>query len=265
MRNLLQFISKHHALLLFLLLELTALLLLIQNNHFRKAAFLNSTSGISAQVYESRHELKSYLSLKEINKELALENEKLKTLLSQEPVMDSSYMNHQFIYAEVINNSTSKRNNYLTLNRGKRHGVKKGMGVITPQGIIGIVKETSNRFSSVLSVLHSQSKVSVILKKNHYFGSLEWPGHSYREALVKDIPSHVEVNIGDTIISSGYSTIFPSATPIGLVQEINTKPNSKFHELDITFIEDFKQLKLVYICKSNFQEEKSNLEASNND
>ncbi len=265
MRNLLQFISKHHVLLLFILLEFFSFLLIVQNNHFRRAAFINSTNGVTANAFATVYHWQDYFSLKSANQELASENANLKSLLSQQNSNDSIASNYPYDYlpAVVINNSVAKRNNYLTLDKGSVHGVKKGMGVITPQGVIGIVKETSNHFSSVLSVLHSKSKVSVVLQKNHYFGSLEWKGNSYRKAIVKDIPSHVDLTIGDTILTSGYSTIFPTQIPVGIISAINTKPNKNFHELELTFLEDFNKLKYVYITQSTLDTEQNILESGN--
>ena len=196
---------------------------------------------------------------------LNCENANLKSLLSQKNSNHSIASSYPYDYlpAVVINNSVANRNNYLTLDKGSVHGVKKGMGVITPQGVIGIVKATSNHFSSVLSVLHSKSKVSVVLQKNHYFGSLEWKGNSYRKAIVKDIPSHVDLTIGDTMLTSGYSTIFPTQIPVGIISAINTKPNKNFHELELTFLEDFKKLKYVYITQSTLDTEQNILESDN--
>lgn len=265
MRNLLQFISKHHVLLLFILLEFFSFLLIVQNNHFRRAAFINSTNGVTANAFATVYDWKDYFSLKTANQQLAIENAKLKSLLSKKNSEDSISSNypHNYLTATVINNSIAKRNNYLTLDKGSMHGVQKGMGVITPQGVVGIVKETSKHFCSVLSVLHSKSKVSVVLQKNNYFGSMEWKGSNYRKAIVKDIPSHVELAVGDTILTSGYSTIFPTQIPIGTISAINTKSNKNFHELELTFLEDFKQLKYVYITEGALDKEQNELEQSN--
>ena len=140
---------------------------------------------------------------------LLIENAKLKSLISyQNNDTISSTDPFQYISATIINNSVANANNYLTLDKGKIDGVKKGMGVISERGVIGIVKETSKRYSTVLSILHSQSKLSVAIKKNNHFGSLQWDGKSYKKARIYDIPSHVKLTIGDTIITSGFSHIF---------------------------------------------------------
>ena len=265
MRNLVQFINKHHVLILFILLEIFSLFLIIQNNTFHKSAFINSTNSITANSFEIVNKIENYFSLKSTNELLAEENAKLKTLLSKQNTGDNIASNspNQHIMAMVINNSVSKRNNYLTLDKGRAHGIEKGMGVVTSRGVIGIIKEVSTNFASVLSILHSKSRVSVLVKNSHYFGSLEWMGSSFLEASVNDIPSHVELSTGDTIITSGYSHIFPANIPIGTITEIETNPNKNFHEIKILFLEDFKKLKFVYASKLILKQELNNLEKSN--
>ena len=263
MHNLLEFINKHNHLLLFILLESFALFLIVQNSQFHKAAFLNSTNSITANSFTAISNIKNYFSLKKTNDLLLLENAKLKSLISyQNSDSIASTDPYKYISATVINNSVAKANNYLTLDKGKIDGIKKGMGVITEKGVVGIVKETSKRYSTVLSILHSQSKLSVAIKKNHHFGSLQWDGESYKKAPIHDIPSHVKLNIGDTIITSGFSHIFPSKIDLGLISEIDTKSEDKFHKIKMTFIEDLKQLRYVNVCESLFKTEKIKLEKS---
>tara|TARA_B100000886_G_scaffold339770_1_gene306266 strand:+ start:16127 stop:16927 length:801 start_codon:yes stop_codon:yes gene_type:complete len=263
MRNLLDFINKYNHLLLFIFLESFALFLIFQNSQFHKAAFLNSTNSVSANSFSIISNIKEYFSLKETNNLLLIENAKLKSLISYQNIDNiSSSDPFQYISATIINNSVAKANNYLTLDKGKIDGIKKGMGVISERGVIGIVKETSKRYSMVLSILHSQSKLSVAIKKNNHFGSLQWDGISYKKARIYDIPSHVKLNIGDTIVTSGFSHIFPSKIDVGIISEINTQNDDKFHNIKMTFIEDFKQLRYVNVCESINKNEKIYIEKS---
>ena len=263
MRNLLEFINKHNHLLLFIFLESCALFLIFQNSQFHKSAFLNSTNSVTANSFTVISYIREYFSLKEINNLLLIENAKLKSLISyQNTDTISSSDPFQYISATIINNSVAKANNYLTLDKGKIDGVKKGMGVISERGVIGIVKETSERYSTVLSILHSQSKLSVAIKKNNHFGSLQWDGISYKKARIYDVPSHVKLKIGDTIITSGFSHIFPSKIDLGIISKIDTENDDKFHNIRMTFIEDLKQLRYVNICESINKNEKINLEKS---
>ena len=266
MRNLIQLIIKHNQFLFFISIEVLALFLIIQNNHFQRSAFINSTNGITASIYQRLTNLNSYFSLKTTNELLLEENAKLLSLNSLEknnPLIVDYDIN--YISSKVINNSVALRNNYLTLNKGKLDGVKKEMGVISSNGIVGIIKETSDHFSTVMSVLHGKTKISVKLKKNNHFGSLEWDGFSYRTAKIKDIPNHVNLKINDTVISSGFSSKFPENIPIGIISKIKTSPNDKFHKANILFFENFKELNHVMICRSSLMEEKKELELSNNE
>ena len=251
MRNLIELINKHNHFILFFLLELIAFSLVIQNNNFQRAAFINSTNGITANGYKAISQLKYYLSLKTTNDLLLIENASLKSLLTyQKNDSISSAMPFHFIAARVVNLSVARANNYITLDKGKADGVRKGMGVVTQKGVIGIVKEVSTHFSSIISVLHSKSKVSIVVHKNNHFGSLQWDGKNYKRAKILDIPSHVDVEIGDTIITSGFSNIFPANIALGTISKINTQDDDKFHDIKMVFLEDFKELKFVTICHS---------------
>ena len=262
MYNLIKFINKHHVLLLFVFLEILCLIMIVQNNKFYRSSFINSTNKVTSNIFSNFNKLENYFSLKLTNELLAEENAKLKFLLSQKNknVAFESNLSRKYISARIINNSVSKRNNYLTLNKGRLHGVKKGMGVTTHLGVIGIIKEVSDNFSSVISILHSKSKLSVILKKSNYFGTLEWDGRNYLKANLNDIPSHVKISIGDTIVTSGYSHIFQSEIPIGIISRIKTKPNKNFHEIKIKFLEDFKKIKYVNLNELVFKNELKILE-----
>jgi len=139
------------------------------------------------------------------------------------------------------------------------------MGVISSKGVVGIIKNVSDHFSSVMSVLHEKNKLSAKIKKSGYYGSLVWEGNNYREAELKDIPNHVKLAIGDTIVTSGYSSIFPENILIGTVKEFDLPKGNNFYNIKIEFTEDYKNLSHVYIVRSLLKEEKEKLEAQNQD
>jgi len=266
MRNLIELINKYNHQILFIFLEVFAFFLIIQNNSFQKAAFINSTNGITATSFLVISDVKSYFSLKSTNELLLMENAKLKSLISyQQKDSISSISASHYIPATIINKSVARPNNYITIDKGKIDGIKKGMGVVSNNGVIGIVKETSKHFSSILSILHSKSKVSIVIKKNNHFGSLQWDGKSYKKAKIYDIPSHVDLKIGDTITTSGFSYIFPSKTIVGVISDIKTKDDDKFHNLRMSFIEDLKEVKYVNVCQPLKKEEKEILETQLNE
>lgn len=271
MRNLLGFLSRNSFFLFFLLLEGLAALLLFQNNRFQRSEFLNSSNAASGSFYQLVNNATKYLDLAEINEQLAAENADLRRQLTGSKIEifgrnfiinDTVYQQaYNFTEATVINNTVSKANNYITLDKGTLAGVKEGMGVIGPQGIVGIVKTVSTRFSSVMTILHSQSKISAKLKDQNYFGSLVWDGKDYQYGQLIDIPKHVNLMLGDTIVSSGFSSIFPTGINLATITNIEKPQGNNFYDITVKFINDFKKLEKVYVVKNILREEQNQLEA----
>jgi rod shape-determining protein MreC len=160
----------------------------------------------------------------------------------------------------VINNSVNKINNYITLNVGYSQGVRQDMGVVGPDGIVGVVRNVSANYSTVISVLNSKFKGSVKLQSNDYFGTLSWPGVDYREGVVTEIPGHAPVYEGDVIITSGFSTIFPEGEMVGTVTKVGRTPAGSFYELYVRLNQDFKKLTRVYVIRNFNKVEQEKLE-----
>jgi rod shape-determining protein MreC len=210
------------------------------------------------------------LSLKTANKILAEENAQLlnrqkssfiKTDNKLFVVNDTLYQQeYTYVTAKVISNSVNRINNYLTLNKGSRLGIKKNMGVISSQGIVGIVKDVSENFCTVYSVLHSKSKISAKLKKGNNVGTILWNGNDYRIVTMKDVPTHVKIRIGDTVISSGYSLMFPEGIPIGSVYSYDINKGKDFYEIKVRLYNDLNNISYVYIVKNLMKEELTDLE-----
>ncbi len=270
MRSLLNFLVRYHYFILFILIECFSIVLLIQYNDYQKASFLNSSSSISGRVYLTFHSVYEYVNLKSANKEL---NETISSYRNQSKdaykdnqirlmdVLDSVYLQkYQFIPCQVINNSTNKQNNYLTLNVGKHQGVGMEMAVVSPKGIVGVVKDVSENFASVISVLNQNLKISAMIKNSGYFGTLYWDGINYRYAIMSDLPNHIVVRKGDEIITSGYSAMFPKGETIGVVEEINDSKSSDFMSLKIKLAVDFKNVTNVMVIKNLLHDEQQNLE-----
>jgi rod shape-determining protein MreC len=271
MRNLLGFLSRNSFFLFFLFLEGVAALLLFQNNRFQRSEFLNSSNAASGSFYQLVNNATMYFDLAEINEQLAAENADLRRQLTGSKIEifgknfiinDTVYQQaYNFTEATVINSTVSKANNYITLNKGSFAGVEAGMGVIGPQGIIGIVKTVSTRFSSVMTVLHTQSKVSAKLKDQRYLGSLVWDGKDYQYGQLIDIPKNANVMLGDTVISSGYSSIFPTGINLATVTSIEKPEGKNFYDITVKLINDFKKIEKVYVVKNVLREEQDKLEA----
>ncbi|MFH1320401.1 MAG: rod shape-determining protein MreC [Bacteroidota bacterium] len=270
MRNLFEFIWKNHFVFLFIFLEIIASFFILQNNSFHKASFINSSNFFSASILNTFDNITGYLRLRSTNELLAAENEKLysQSILSfikyynREFQCNDSIYKQQYTYlsALVINNSICRRNNYLTLNKGKNQGVQPGMGVISGNGIVGIVKDVSDRYSSVLSVLNKNARISAKIKKNGYFGSVIWDGADFQIVTLLDIPKHVKINKGDTIITSGYSSIFPDGILIGTIIDFIIEPGGNSHTISVKLSTDFSRLSYVYIVNNLTKEEQKSLE-----
>ena len=214
--------------------------------------------------------LNKYFSLKEKNKVLLDENVRIKNLLSKYDLKNKKYVNvnnDYFLYnsARVINNSVFKRNNFLTINKGSRDGIKIGQGIIITDGIVGIVKNVSKNYSLAISVLNKKTNVSVKFKKNNYVGSLKWNGYNYKKGEVKDVMNHIDISVGDTIVTSGYGTIFPKDINIGVVSKIRNRDNSGYQKIEVNFLKDLNMIDFVYVVEAKNKVEIKKLEKSLDD
>lgn len=274
MRNLLRLIIKYHFQILFLVLEVIAVLLLVNHNDFQKARFLNATQSIAGRIYKKIDLTTTYLSLNKINKELAEENTELKNILNRSYRSDeifffseSDTVHHQhyfFTSARVINQTVNKQHNFLTLNKGSEAGIRTEMGVISKDGLVGIVVGVSKNFCRVMSLLNLDFRVSAKLLKNNYFGSLHWDGTDYMKVKLEEIPYHIDINKGDTIVTSGYSSIFPEGIAIGTVNDFEVK-GGNFYEIEVDLLIDFKNLVYVKLIDNLQRDEQLELEERIND
>lgn len=275
MRNLIRFIEKNSTLFLFLILESFAFYLLFQNHNFHRASFLNSTNKISGGIYAQYADFTDYLNLKEVNSQLASENERLRALqinayeklFGPNIIINDTLYQQQYLFtkAKIINNSINKQNNYLTLNVGKDNGIENGMGVLAPNGIVGIVQNVSQNYATVLSMLHGSAKISVKLKGSNYFGSMQWDGKNYRQGILSDIPNHVDIQIGDTIVTSGYSATFPANIHLATIADYEKPKGENFYDIKVNFMTDFKHLSYVYVVKNSRSTEQKELEKETED
>ncbi len=264
MYNLIQFVKKYHFVILFLLIEGFSVFLLASNNHYQGNKITAFSQKYIGDFHANLSNISDWIKLKQTNEYLVNENAKLHSLLKKQNTFKDSLAFElplfKFQSARVINNSVHKSNNYLTLNKGVKHGIKEGMGIITANGIVGIVHSVSDRFSLVISVLHQKSSISVRLKNEEFLGRMLWNGFNYREATIDDIPNHANLSIGDSIISSGNSAIFPDGIAIGKIISFEKIPGNNFYKIKIQFFEDFNKVHYVYVAESIIKEEKELLE-----
>lgn len=273
MRNLITFLWKNYFFFLFVMLEAFAILLMVKNNYYQQTVVINTTNDFTGSLLSVYDGLKDYFELREANTQLAIENARFK---NQQPssfiktdtnvfyVDDTLHMRQfAFIPAQVISNSVSRRNNYLKLNKGNFHGVEADMAVIAPDGVVGQIIETSENFCSVMSILNMNTRISARLKSSGQVGTLRWDGNDYQIGKLLDIPSHVQIRRGDTVVTSGYSHIYPRGELIGVVEDYSIGEGDNFYQVDVRFSVDYNSLYHVYIVKNLYRRELMNLERKN--
>ena len=269
MNSLLRFLEKYYFLILFIVLEGFSIWLLVDHNFYQKASFGKYSRGITSIIDNQVSNINHYLHFKQTNIEMMVENVALRNEIVQlknkletnQGNLTDSIGEVKFTYstARVINNSINKQNNYITLNAGSNDGIQREMGVITKDGIVGIVASVTKNFSTVISLLNTNLKVSAKHRRSGTFGSLYWDGLRYREVILSEIPQHVNLVQGDTIVTSGYSSIFPPDIPLGTVEEFNLIGGS-FYVVKVKLLSDFKRLDYVYVIKSHQAAERNQIE-----
>ena len=254
MRNLLNFLAKYNHVIVFILLESLALYLLFESDNYHNIKFYHKVRGITASAEKSISNYRYYWGLREINERLAMENTRLRDSLSMfttgidggKRVISDSLINRKYTYqnAGIVNNSTNRQKNFITLDKGFKQGIEKDMAVISDEGVVGLIVASSNNYSVAMSLLNIDMKMSAKIKSNGYFGSLSWDGVNYRFAKLSEIPQHVPLNLGDTIVTSGFSSMFPEGIIIGFVSEFE-KTGSDFYDIDVELAVDFKKIHFV--------------------
>jgi rod shape-determining protein MreC len=269
MRNLLRFIISYHFFFLFLLLETVSVILVVQYNNYQKVQFLNFTKSLQGSYYEISGGIREYLSLRQVNRDLYRENTLLRNRIdrlvrNQEFTANPGYdsiPHRQFFYipARVINNSVNKQFNFITLNKGSNHGIEPEMAVIAPHGVVGVVYATSGNYSTVIPMINRNFRLSAKILKNGYYGSLSWAGKGYGKAILEEIPFHVEIEPGDTIVTSGYSAIFPEGIMVGTIDEFEAIEGN-FYTITVNIAVDYKNIQYVDVIRNLLQEEQRELE-----
>ena len=278
MRNLLIFIIKYSHWLLFLVLQLICVALLVNFNSYQGSVWFTSSSRAVGTLSEVTAVVKRYFGLDEANRilterniflveeleyykkilkeekgiealpELVLKSAEADSLHPVKTVSNSKIADSLFLCpARVVNNSVHKRDNYLTIDRGENDGVRVGMGVVSGVGVVGIVYRTSGSYSLVLPLLNSKSSISCKLARTDYFGFLQWEGGSPLEISLTDIPRHAEFALGDTVVTSGHSTVFIEGIPVGTVNAQRESANGLSFVLGVHLFADFGKLNDVYI------------------
>ena len=262
MRNLIQFLVRYSNFLIFLILEVVAFILIGTCNDYQQSAIWSSANRIAAGTNNIKTSIVDYFSLRADNAELAEENARLKAelMLLTNNVEILSERDSQYVYshldwdympAKVIGLTTNKQHNYLTINKGKRDSIEVDMGVISADGVVGVVSAVGEKYALVVPIIHTKISISSRLKSNGQIGGTSWDGRNYRFVDLIEIARHVSVNKGDTIVTSGLTDVFPEGLMVGVVSETELGAGDNYHRTVVELSTDYKALKYVQVLRNN--------------
>ncbi len=275
MRNLLDFLIKYSHCFLFVLLELVGIGLLFRFNNYQGSVYFTSANSLSAWVYELTNSVTSYFHLKGVNSDLMdrilyleQEVEALRRACLEakgdtvwmDGLQKSVQKDYEIRKARIINYSINRADNYITLNKGEEDGIRTEMGVVNGKGVVGIVYLTAPHHSIVIPILNSKSSISCKIKSSDYFGYLKWDGNDSRYAYLMDLPRHSVCEIGDTIVTSVFTAIFPPGIMVGTVDEIKDSHDGLSYLLKVKLSTDFGTLNEVRVMVRKDVDEQRNLE-----
>jgi rod shape-determining protein MreC len=270
MRDLFRFLFRIRNTLLFLGLMVFALVLLHNGNAHHRAQAISSSNAFVGTVFTWRRDITDYANLKEVNRRLAEENAAWRNRheSAYSPVEDLFVrindtihrQEYSYITAKVVNSTWHKQKNFLTLDKGATAGVREEMGVIGPDGIIGVVREVSPHFASVISILSPTIRTSVRLRRTGHFGLLYWNTNDPATAAVIDIAKHARVVVGDTVETRGGDGTFPAGIDVGVVESVSAEPGSNYHDIVIRLTEDMTRNSFVYVVKDLQRAERDTLQ-----
>jgi len=271
MYQLLKLIHSYRAFLIFLFIEFVCFWLLVRSNPYHSAAYFHTSGAIVGSIYQTRSNITQYFNLPSMNEELADDNAQLRELISQSQVpivvsssidsvrMSKAEYDYGFLSAKIINNSTQLNHNFITINKGRINGVEPGMGIISANGVVGKVMSVSDNFSTISSLLNTDVFVAAFIKRTSSFGSLHWDGRDALTTKLMYIPSHIILEKGDTVFTSGYNSIFPENIMIGFIENYSLQTDS-FYDIDLKLSNDFSTLSYVYVVRNPRREERTTLE-----
>ena len=271
MRNLLEFLAKYNHWFLFIALEVIGLILLFQYNSYQRSVWFSSANVVAGKVYEWDAKITSYFSLGTINEQLTQRNiyleQQVKTLseklnaatkdsIAAQLAATQALAGFRLIPAKVMTNSVDKQDNLITIDKGSADGIRKDMGVVSGNGVVGIVYLVSTHYSVIIPVLNSQSNISCTIKNRGYFGYLHWNGGYVHLAYVDDIPRHAHFKIGDYVTTSGYSSVFPEGVMVGQIKYVFNSPDGLSYRLKVKLATDFGNLRDVCVIDNTLLQER---------
>ncbi|MBR0072586.1 MAG: rod shape-determining protein MreC [Bacteroidales bacterium] len=265
MNNLILFFKRYSHVFLFVALEAIAIVLIVQNSYYQSSKLISWGNRIAGTCYNGVSSVTNYFKLAETNRQLVEENARLRNQLASSythytkevfTVNDTVYKRqYSYIEAQIIKNSYNKRGNYIMINKGTSQGIKNDMAVMSPQGIVGVVVNTTSNFATVMSLLHPDSRNSVKIKRTNISGSLMWDGKDFRYGTLLDIPTTHKLYKNDTIITSGYSQEFPEGIVVGYIESATKNSGDGFYTIKIRLATDFNKIDYVYVINNRFYQE----------
>jgi len=275
MYQLVQFLSRQRAFILFAFLEVLSLWFFYFYNNYPNAIFFNSSNYYAAKALSTSNSISEYSKLSEVNTELASENSRLNSIIAtlQARQLDKSIVNYRadsnvanrfkFVVAKVAALTIAQFNNYITIDKGLADGLAPGMGVISATGVVGKIKSCSEHYSVVISILHSEYSVSAKLKSNNEIGSVKWKGINPDFVEMTEVSRYKTVKIKDTVVTSDFNYVFPPNITIGFVKKVGVKPDQTFHEINVQLATNFHTLAYVYVINNKLLGEQKALEEKN--
>jgi len=275
MRNLLLFFARFYSFFLFLFFEIIAINFIVNKNHYQRSVFTQTLVSINGKISKWQNGVNQYFGLVKKNFQVAEYNARLQEELfnlrcvraeTRDTIRDTTiFQTYSFQPAKVVNNTIYQKHNFITIDKGANQGVKPEMGIIGPQGVVGVVIQTSPNFSRVISLLNKNFQVSARLKTKNYIGSLSWNGNNPLYAQLSEIARHVPVAIGDTIVTTGFSTLFPEGIMLGFVNKKESQEGANFYNIEVKLSTDFSKIDQIYIVDYLLKEEKQALEKEGQD
>lgn len=280
MRNLIDFLIKYSTWFVFAFYVIVSCIFLFDKNPYQHHIYMTSAGRLTAGIYDLSHNITSYFNLRETNEELQILNARLEeellgmkaTLqLYQEKyyadtmIAPEALRPYTFVIASVINNSIHRPYNYITINKGAKDGIRPEMGVVDQNGIVGVVNIVGDSYSRLISLLNPNFRLSCKVKGNEAFGSLVWDGKDPQIALLEELPRHTVYNTGDTVVTSGYSAMFPEGIPVGIVTGSEKTIDDNFYTLRVRLLTDFSRLSTVRVISSDISDSIKQVEIDENE
>lgn len=280
MKNLLDFLARYNHWLLFIILEVASFVLLFQFNNYQGSVWFSSANAVSGKVFEWSASVEQFFALTKVNEDLTQRNLLLEqqvrlladslqqrdgdaTLLQKQQLQ--LLADYRLIPAKVVSNTVNRRDNFITIDKGAKDGVKKDMGVVCGNGVVGIVYLVSDHYSILLPVLNSQSNISCTIKGRGYFGYLHWTGGATNLAYVDDIPRHAHFKLYDQVVTSGYSSVFPPGILVGKILHVYNSSDGLSYRLNVKLSIDFANLRDVCVIDNTAMAERIQIMQAAND